>query len=283
MPRKEGRKIRNMDPFIKIFPYVMTKRTDSQVFAKELVLVDPIDEYLAKKRAEGKNLNHLHLYIAVYSRVIAQRPKLNRFIMNNQYYARNGITISMAVKRRLTDDAAETTVKFHFKGTETIEEVGQIVDDTIREALRADDSSPNVDRLINMILKLPGIIKRSLVGLLLWADTKNLVPNSIIDVSPFHASLFFSHLKSIRAQFVYHHLYNVGTCGVFVAVGKTEPMPVVIDGELTVRNCCEIGYTLDERLSDGLYIANSFRLVKQYLENPSLLDTPLESIVEDVE
>lgn len=283
MPRKEGRKIHNMDPFIKIFPYMMTKRTDSQVFAKELVIVDPIEEYLAKKRAEGKNINHLHLFMAVYTRVIAQRPKLNRFIINNQYYARSGITISMAVKRRLIDDAAETTVKFHFKGTETIEEIGRMVDETIREALATDESSPNVDRLINMILRLPGIVKRSMVKLLLWADTKNLVPDSIIDVSPFHASLFFSHLKSIRAQFVYHHLYNVGTCGVFVAVGKTEPMPVVVDGELVVRNCCEIGYTIDERLSDGLYIANSFRLVKKYLDDPSLLDEPLDQIVEDVD
>ncbi|HHT20111.1 MAG TPA: 2-oxo acid dehydrogenase subunit E2 [Tissierellia bacterium] len=283
MRRKEGRKIKNMDPFIKIFPYVMNRRTDSQIFAKERVTIDPIEDYLAGQRAQGHNINFLHLFIAIYTRVLAQRPKLNRFIINNQYYARHGITISMAVKRRLVDTAAETTVKFNFVGTESIYEVAEIVDRTIANALSQDEDSPNVDRLVNLILKMPGVIKKGLVGLLLWMDRMNLVPGSVIDVSPFHASLFFSHLRSIRAQFVYHHLYNVGTCGVFVAVGKAEKMAIVENDEVVVRNCIEIGYTLDERLSDGLYIANSFRLVKQYLDDPSLLETPLEAIVEDVE
>lgn len=283
MRRKEGRKIKNMDPFIKIFPYMMNKRTDSQIFAKERVQIDPIEEYLASKRAQGLNINFLHLFIAIYTRVLAQRPKLNRFIINNQYYARNGITISMAIKRRLVDDAAETTVKFHFKGNETIFEVAESVDKIINDALANDDESPNVDRLVNMILALPGIIKRGLVGFLLWMDRVNLLPASVVEVSPFHASLFFSHLRSIRAQYVYHHLYNVGTCGVFVAVGKAEKMAVVEDDEVVVRNCVEIGYTVDERLSDGLYIANSFRLVNKYLKDPTLLETPLEHIIEDVE
>ena len=283
MRRKEGRKIKNMDPFIRIFPYVMNRRTDSQIFAKELVQIDPIEDYLADQRARGFQINFLHLFIAIYTRVLAQRPKLNRFIMNNQYYARDGITISMAVKRRLVDDAPETTVKFKFNGTESLYQVAEIVDRTIHDALANDDDSPNVDRLVAMILALPGVIKKGLVAILLWMDRMNILPASVIDVSPFHASLFFSHLRSIRAQFVYHHLYNIGTCGIFVAVGKAEKMAVVEDDEVVVRNCIEIGYTLDERLSDGLYVANSFRLVNKYLKNPSLLEQPLDAIVEDVE
>lgn len=283
MRRKEGRKIKNMDPFIRIFPYVMNRRTDSQIFAKELVQIDPLEAYLADKRAQGHQINFLHLFISIYTRVLAQRPKLNRFIMNNQYYARDGITISMAVKRRLVDDAPETTVKFKFDGTESIYQVAEIVDRTIHDALANDEDSPNVDRLVNMILALPGVVKKGLVGILLWMDRMNILPNSVIDVSPFHASLFFSHLRSIRAQFVYHHLYNIGTCGIFVAVGKAEKMAVVEDDEVVVRNCIEIGYTLDERLSDGLYVANSFRLVNKYLQNPTLLEEPLDAIVEDVE
>lgn len=283
MRRKEGRKIKNMDPFIRIFPYVMNRRTDSQIFAKELVQIDPLEAYLADKRAQGHQINFLHLFISIYTRVLAQRPKLNRFIMNNQYYARDGITISMAVKRRLVDDAPETTVKFKFDGTESIYQVAEIVDRTIHDALANDEDSPNVDRLVNMILALPGVVKKGLVGILLWMDRMNILPNSVIEVSPFHASLFFSHLRSIRAQFVYHHLYNIGTCGIFVAVGKAEKMAVVEDDDVVVRNCIEIGYTLDERLSDGLYVANSFRLVNKYLQNPTLLEEPLDAIVEDVE
>ncbi|NMB03746.1 MAG: 2-oxoglutarate dehydrogenase, partial [Tissierellia bacterium] len=72
MRRKEGRKIKNMDPFIKIFPYVMDRRTDAQVFAKELVQIDPIEEYLADQRAQGHDINLLHFYLSVYVRVLAE-------------------------------------------------------------------------------------------------------------------------------------------------------------------------------------------------------------------
>lgn len=283
MRRKEGRKIKNMDPFIKIFPYVMDRRTDAQVFAKELVQIDPIEEYLADQRAQGHDINLLHFYLSVYVRVLAERPKLNRFIMNNKYYARNGISISMAVKRRLVDEADETTVKFNFDGTESVYQVAEIVNQTINDALTNSEDSPNVDRLVNFILGLPGIVKKGLVGLLKWMDRVNMLPDSVIDVSPFHASLFFSHLRSIRGRYVYHHLYNIGTCGLFVAIGRVEKKAIVVDDEVVVSNCVEIGYALDERICDGLYVANSFRLVEKYLHNPHLLETPLEKIVEDVE
>lgn len=271
-----------MDPFVKIFPYVMDRRTDSMIFAKEVIVTDPIEAFLEEKRQQGYQFNYLHLMSAAYVRTIAERPKLNRFIMNNQYYAREGITMSMTVKRRLVDEGDETTVKFHFKGTETIYEVEKIINDTIIEALKNDEESPSVDKLIEWILKLPGIIKRGMVKLLVWLDRHSMLPDSVIDVSPFHASFFLTHLRSIRASYVYHHLYNIGTVGAFVAVGKNVKLPVVIDDQVVVKDCIEIGYTMDERLCDGLYLSNSFKLAKKYLENPHLLEQPLAEVVQDV-
>lgn len=71
------------------------------------------------------------------------------------------------------------------------------------------------------------------------------------------------------------------TTGVFVALGKVKKMPVVEGDAVVVKKCCEIGYVLDERICDGLYFSNSFKLVLKYLENRSLLEEGLEEIVED--
>lgn len=281
MKRKEGRLIKHMDPFVKIFPYVMDRRTDAMIFAKEVIITEPIDAFIEEKRKEGHQLSYLHLLSAAYVRTLAERPKLNRFIMNNKYYARDGITMSMTVKRRLVDDGNETTVKFRFKGTESIYEVEKIINDTIVEALKNEEDSPSVDRLVEWILKLPGIVKRGMVKFLVWLDRHSMLPDKIIEVSPFHASFFLTHLRSIRASYVYHHLYNIGTVGAFVAVGKTVRMPVVVDDQVVVKDCIEVGYTMDERLCDGLYMANSFKLAKKYIEHPALLEQPLEKIIED--
>ncbi|NLP44938.1 MAG: 2-oxoglutarate dehydrogenase [Peptococcaceae bacterium] len=285
MKRCDGRLLKTISPFFKIIPYIMTRRSDAQIFARQLVVTDKIDAYLKERREQQQEnattLSYLHLFIAIYVRVIAERPQLNRFVMNNQIYARNGIYISMAVKRLLQDDGEETTVKFAFKGHENIFDIAEIINQTIANSRKTEESNA-VDKLAEMIMSLPVFIKKFLMGVLKSLDNFNLLPKSIIEISPFHTSLFFTYLKSIKLDYIYHHLYDFGTTGIFVALGKVKKMPVVENDKVVIRNCCEIGYTIDERICDGFYLANSLKLVRKYLENPSLLENRLEEIPEDI-
>lgn len=282
MKRYDGRLLKTLEPFNKLVPYIMDKRFDAQVFAKEMVYTDKIDNFLREKRIQGYSLNYLHLFISCYVRLFAERPKLNRFIMNKRVYARKGIYISMAVKRALHDDAEETTIKFYFTGKENIFEIVEIVDQKIAECLY-DGNQDETQKIVERIMSLPGLTKTILVGMLKRMDRHNILPKEIIEVSPFHASLFFSYLKSIKSNYVYHHLYEFGTAGIFAAVGKVKEIPIVEDGMIVVKKCCEIGYTVDERICDGLYFANSLKLLNKYLDEPHLLETGLQEIQEDLE
>jgi hypothetical protein len=279
--RYDGRRLKSIGPFIKISPYIMNRRSDAQIFAKQVICTDSIDEYIHKKREQNFKISYMHLFIAIYLRVIAERPQLNRFVMNSQLYSRKGVFISMAVKRSLHDEGEETTVKFAFTGHENIFEIIDIINRKISENTEAGIKT-ETDRIAARIMSMPGITKKMLVGLLKSMDRNNLLPRSIIDISPFHTTLFFSYLKSIKTGYVYHHLYDTGTTGIFVALGKVEEIPLVENDAVVIRNCCEIGYTFDERICDGLYLANSLKLVKKYIENPYLLETGLAEIVEDV-
>ena len=281
MRRSDGRLLKSLSPFVRIIPHIMTKRNDAQNFYKQVVAVDKIDQYIKEKKEQGIRLNYLHLFIAVYVRVLAQRPQLNRFVMNNKIYTRYDIRISMAIKRLLKDDGEETTVKFLFSGLESIEEIVKIVDETIEEGCAAGAAN-EVDTIAQRIMSLPNSQVKLLVGMLKWMDRHNLLPKKIIEASPFHTSLFFTYLKSINLDFIYHHLYDFGTTGIFVALGKSKKLPIVEEDQVVVKKCCEIGYVLDERICDGLYYSNSFKLVKKYLANPYLLDERLEKLEEDV-
>ncbi|HHY28837.1 MAG TPA: 2-oxo acid dehydrogenase subunit E2 [Desulfitobacterium dehalogenans] len=281
MGRSDGRLLKSLSPFVRIIPHIMTRRSDAQNFYKQVVVVDKIDQYIKEKKAQGIELNYLHLFIGVYVRVLAQRPQLNRFVMNNRIYARHDILISMAIKRYLKDEGEETTVKFFFTGLESIEEIAEIVDRTIKESCAAGTVN-DVDTIARGIMSLPNGLVKLLVGMLKEMDRHNLLPRKIIEASPFHTSLFFTYLKSINLDFIYHHLYDFGTTGIFVALGKVKKLPVVEGEQVVVKKCCEIGYALDERICDGLYYSNSFKLVKKYLTNPYLLDERLEKVEEDV-
>ena len=120
MKRSDGYLLKDLKPFEKIIPYVMEKRSDAQNFSKQIFPAESIDKYILEKKQNGYNFSYMHVFIAAYVRVIAERPQLNRFVMNNQIYQRKKIYVSMAVKRSLRDDGEETTVKFEFTGKETI-------------------------------------------------------------------------------------------------------------------------------------------------------------------
>jgi hypothetical protein len=132
-------------------------------------------------------------------------------------------------------------------------------------------------------MNLPSSIIALAVRFLKRLDKWNLLPASIIDASPFHTSLFFTYLKSIRLDYVYHHLYNFGTTGLFIALGKEKRMPVVEKGQVVARDCYEVGYSMDERICDGMYFSNSLKVMQKLLANPEILEERLEAIVEDQE
>ncbi|WP_372996936.1 2-oxo acid dehydrogenase subunit E2 [Lutispora sp.] len=280
--RYDGRRLKTISPFVKIIPYIMTKRSDAHVFSKMTIVTDTINEYIKEKQKQGFKITYLHLFIAVFVRVIAQRPQLNRFIMNNRIYARNRIWISLSIKRTLKDYGEETTVKFTFTGHENIYEIAKIIDKNIAESIPVGTNN-KVDKIADRIMSLPNIIVKLLVGLLKQMDKLNILPGSIIEASPFHTTLFFTYLKSIKLDYVYHHIYDFGNTGIFISLGKEKKIPVVEKDEIKIQKVCEIGAAIDERICDGLYFSNSLKLVKKYLENPYLLEANLEEVVQDVE
>jgi pyruvate dehydrogenase E2 component (dihydrolipoamide acetyltransferase) len=56
-----------------------------------------------------------------------------------------------------------------------------------------------------------------------------------------------------------------------LAVGKSEPKPVVRDGEIVVRNIMRVTMSCDHRVIDGATGAQFLKTLKQMLENPLLM------------
>ena len=274
MRRSDGYLLKDLKPFMKIIPYVMEKRSDSQNFSKQVFPAESIDKYILEKKQCGYSFSYMHVFIAAYVRLIAERPQLNRFVMNNQIYQRDKIYVSMAVKRSLRDEGEETTVKFEFTGKENIFEIAEVIDKNIAKALSFNEGT-DTDKLAEMVMSMPGFVKKVLVKILKAMDMHNLLPKSIINASPFHTTMFFTYLKSIDTQYIYHHLYDFGTTGLFAALGKTVKLPIVENEQVVIKKCCEIGYTMDERICDGVYYARSFKLLEKFFYNPHLLESEL--------
>jgi hypothetical protein len=280
--RSDGRLIKGLDPFFKLIPHIMPNRSDAQIFYKQELTTDIFDHYIKEKRLDGYEISYMAIVISALVRLLALRPSLNRFAINGRMYARNDIIISFAVKKAFTDEAEETTIKLKFDGTENIFDVNQKINDAIHFN-KTENSSNKTDKVAQWFMSLPNFLVKFFVGCVRKMDDWNMMPKSIIEASPFHASAWLTNIKSIKLNYLYHHLYNFGTSSFFVAMGKTNREPISInDEEIESKKVFTLGYTIDERLCDGFYLSQSLRIYEKFMQTPTLLEERLDNKVEDI-
>lgn len=280
--RSDGIKLKGIDPIQKIIPHIMSSRHDSQNSTKYELRCEPLDNFIRSERRNGNNFNYFHILICGILRTLALYPRLNRFVMNGRIYQRKYFSVSFVVKRGLSATANESTVRLTFKGTETLSEVRDKVNAAISENNKSD-SENGTDNLANFLTRVPNIFIKMGVGLVKWLDKHGMLPKSVIAVSPFHTSFFITNLKSIKGDYIYHHLYDFGTTGLFVAMGKETMQPVVEGDQIVPGKVMNLGWVTDERFCDGFYFVTAFKHLRKFLEDPSLLMTPLDAISEDQE
>ena len=276
--RADGKKLRKIDPMYKVAPHIMSKRVDSMNMITIDIPYDPMHEYIMKKRKEGIKISHMALVIAAYVRTMAEYPELNRFVVNKKVYARNEIAGGMVVLQSLEDHEG-TMSKMYFEKNNTVFEVNDIINKYVEENRESPEKN-STEKIIKVLLSVPGLLRGG-VNFLKFLDKHGLLPKAIINASPFHMSLGITNLASIRTNHIYHHCYEFGTTGMFMAMGITREIPVRKNGEITFVRSLPIGVTMDERICSGSYFATAFKALKKYLTYPELLETPPEKVIED--
>lgn len=269
--RSDGRKLKTLPPFFKVIPNIMLERNDSQVLFKQDISIKNLDEYIDKKAEDGIKFSYMHIVYAALVRIIAERPRLNRFAINGAIYARNKIYVSLAIKKNLTDDGEETTTKAEFNGTENIFEVKRKIDAIIEQ--NKDTSADNDTDIVAKTLSLiPTWLIRGTIKFLRFLDNHGMLPKALIKASPFHTSVFLTNVGSLGIDSIYHHLYNFGTTSMFFSMGKKKKGYIYEDEEIKEEKCITLAFVGDERICDGYYYANSFKMLFRYLKKPELLE-----------
>lgn len=275
--RSDGKKVKDLQIIEKAMSYFMPERIDAVNMFTQPINCEPLDKFiLEQKKQNGVHYTYTEILMAACVRMLYERPKTNRFINNCIVYQRNTISISMSVKKSLTDNGEEITLKFYFTGRESLAEVKKIVDDEIARNIPADADVHETTKTAGALCKLPNWLFKFAMWIIRKMDKHNCLPKKLIHASPFHTSIYITDLRSIKLDKIYHHLYNFGTTSIFGALGKVQYNPVSDrSGEVRVEKQMNLGLVLDERIADGLYYGNSVRLLMKYIENPDLLNERL--------
>lgn len=281
--RSDGYRLKKTDPIFRIIPHIMKNRSDAQVFFEDRIYLEKPQILIRQLRKEGYKVGFLHIVVASMVRVISQKPKINRFINGKKAYARNEISLSLAIKKEMTEDGEETIVKIVFEPTDTIYDVCDKLNAAIEDNKVITEKN-NTDKMAKMLNHLPNFVLSGVIGYLKWLDRIGHLPKFMIKLSPFHSSMFVTDLGSIGIKPAYHHIYDFGTVSFFISFGIRSREQHITD-ELTINNkkAMDIKIVVDERIVDGFYFAKAMKLASKIMNNPEVLLIKPETVVIDNE
>ena len=284
--RIDGRRVRTLSPMSVVETYFMVHRNESTNFVRDEVEISAIEKYVREKRKEGlTNFGINHVFIAAYVRCVAKYPAVNRFLSGQRVYSRGDeIQYCMTVKKEMTLESPDTCIKLHLNPADTVYDVYRKMDEEVQKVKSTSELDSGFDRVVQAFTKLPGLLFKFIVWLLKLLDYFGLLPKFLLEVSPFHGSVFFTSMGSLGIPAIVHHLYDFGNLPVFVAFGcKFKRNELETDGSVVTRKYVDITYNLDERICDGFYYAAVLKYMRRLLAHPERLDDPPEKVEQDID
>ena len=272
--RPDGDLVADLPAMRRVVPHLMRSRLEGTVYFPHRIEVDETLRWLDDANAarpEDDRISLFDVFLTALGRTLKLRPEVNRFVAGHRTYQHRDISISFVVKTAMRDDAGETEARLVLRGDEGVEHVHALVRALVHRERRGEREDD--DRLVDLVAGWPRPVLSGLAHGLAALDHHNLLPRRLVDAIPLYTSVYVVNTGSIGVDAPYHHLYEHGTASVFVAIGRVEREPVVVDdGSIVPRSCVHLVYTLDERASDGFYFAKTAEVFRRLISDPSLLE-----------
>ena len=284
--RVDGRRLRTLDPMAQITAYFQWERNICSNFFEESFEISHVDRYIRQKRREGMtDFGITHVLLAAYVRSVAKYPQLNRFVNGQKVYSRGeDIQYCMVIKKEMKISSPDTSIKVHLTPYDTAKDVYEKLNAAVESVKATQELDSNLDGLIQLLNLIPGVFLKFTVWFLKLLDYFGLLPRFLLELSPFHGSLFFTSMGSLGIRPIYHHLYDFGNLPVFGAFGmKRKANEVLEDGTVVQKKYIDIKFVLDERIVDGYGYATFFKYYRRLLAHPEVLDNPPEKVARDID
>ena len=280
--RIDGRQVRTAQVMEQVTAYFMPNRTGANNMFSESVEITELERYIRRKRKEGlTGFSITHAVLAAYVRTVAKYPAINRFIAGQRIYSRGeDVVVCMTVKKELTAAAPDSLIKVHLHPADTAADVYRKFNEKVSEA--KNEMETTADAAVAGFMMIPRLILKFAIWLLKCLDYFGLVPKFLLEISPFHGSVYFTNVGSLGIKPVFHHLYDFGTVPAFCAFGRKRRAEEIKDGQIVERKYLDLTFNLDERICDGFYYASVIKYFLRLLSRPDVLDEIPEMIEQDI-
>lgn len=272
--RKDAKLIKQENGIFNLIYFLKPKRAYSEVYINQKFDVTNLVKYLKNLKKEDNDYTYFHLFLTSIAKLVYQRPYLNRFIMKGKLYQRQNVTISFVAKTSFDDKSEELMTVIPILEDDTLETIKQ---KTLNKVKKMRSSTKNdTDNFISKIGKLPRIFRIIIMSIIKFLDNHDWLPQNLTKDVIYYSSVLVSNLGSINGGAIYHNLTDFGTNSIVITIGSIHKEYIINEkGKPEIRDICEFGITIDERIADGFYLTKSATILQDYFNNPEVLKEKL--------
>ena len=274
MKKKFGRRVKNIPAMAQLNCDIRKTRQESYLFANPKFDVTELMKYLEKRKQAGDHITFFHAFLAALGKTFYNRPILNYFVKNRHIYEHTDVTFAFVAKVAFDDKAEEMMIQCKIEPNDTIDSISKKVTEKV-EKIR--ESAKNVDKkgannAMDVLAKLPNIIRVPVVGLFKWMDKIGYLPDFLADDNIYYSSLILSNLGSFKFDSIHHNINEFGISSGLATIGEIRDEEVLIDGKREIRKRFNFGANFDERATDGFYLIKSLNLLQYIFDHPEMLE-----------
>jgi len=271
--RKDAKRVRNLTGMAQICIDLKPDRCDSDVYINQKMDVTNLVKYIEKRKKEKDEISYFHAFVTAIGKTFYNRPKLNRFVANRHIYEHDDIVVSFVAKVTFDDKSEELMIMVPIEENDNIDSISKKIKNKVDSVRNKTSKKEGANNAIDILGKLPNIVRIPIVGIFKWCDKKGILPSSLIKDNLYYSSIIVSNLGSIKCGAIYHNITNFGSCSSLATMGEIKSEEVINEsGKKEVKKICEFGINFDERIADGYYFAKSVKLLQYIFDNPSLLE-----------
>ena len=277
----KDKRIKDLTGMVQICIDLKPERCDSDVYINQKMDLTNLVKYLDKKKKEGSDITYFHAFLTAIGKTIYNRPILNRYVRNRHVFEHSDVVISFVAKVSFDDKSEELMIMIPIEPNDNIYTISKKVKDKVDSMRNKETKKEGANDAIDIIGKLPNIVRVPIVGVLKWCDKKGILPKSLVKDNLYYSSMIVSNLGSIKCGAIYHNITSFGHCSSFTTMGEIKKQEVINEnGKKEIKDICEFGIILDERIADGYYFAKCVNMLQYLFDNPSLLEEDASKKIE---
>ena len=263
------KKLKNTPPFRKVALGTWDHPGDPQIYG--CLEVDLTKAYVWRDRqpkAEGERakITVMHMVARAMGLAMKKYPDLNGFVRFKKIYMCESVDMFFQVavphESGRTDLTGVQVTGVDEKGVQGIADA--IASKVNRVRTKKDSAIQKTTKMLSM---LPGFLVRFFLSFAAFISYTLNIRFPGVPKDSFGAAMI-TNVGSIGLDKAWAPLVPYSRVPLIIALGQAKPRPVVIDGELAIREIVTLNATIDHRFCDGALLAKMVRVINQAFDDP---------------